>query len=101
MGWLVSVFDSRKLAAQTLSLTLFSTVTFDRRITVYSASNMTRLGSLDYHRNTVECLAFATVALSAEAEEDDDDDHAPQETTQQLILAAGGRDGKVSLWKYH
>ncbi|GAC96396.1 hypothetical protein PHSY_003976 [Pseudozyma hubeiensis SY62] len=73
---------------------------WDGSITVYSASNMTRLGSLDYHRNTVECLTFATVAIPAEDEEEEDDD-ALQDSAQQLVLAAGGRDGKVSLWKYH
>lgn len=72
------------------------------RINVYSTSDsLAHLGSLNYHRDTVECLAFAHVKVSDENDQDDssDEDDDPQDT--QLILAAGGRDGKVSLWKYH
>lgn len=78
-----------------------------------------QLPSLHYHRDTVECLAFAYVTIS---EDDDDEDQAEDQDQEdedeedeekderesgqvtakntELILAAGGRDGKISLWKY-
>lgn len=91
----------------------FVVAAWDGSITVYSASDLSRLGSLEYHRDTVECLVFARVKLSGtdagmasddSDDDDDDDDSQPQgssASTQQLVLAAGGKDGKVSLWKYH
>ncbi|SPO23058.1 uncharacterized protein UTRI_01736 [Ustilago trichophora] len=75
---------------------------WDGSIHIYSTSGMTELGQLSYHRDTVECLAFAhAITLgqedaSSSDEDQDDDDAKPTE----LILAAGGRDGKISLWKY-
>lgn len=62
---------------------------------------------LSYHRDTVECLAFAHVRPPREDDDTDDDDHDDADdaqtdaTPRELILAAGGRDGKISLWKYH
>ena len=73
-------------------------------IDVYSATDpLTQWGSLGYHRDTVECLTFAHVATR---DDDDDDDHhqgsdEDEMGDKQVVLAAGGRDGKVSLWKYH
>lgn len=74
-------------------------------IKVYSAENMQELGQLNYHRDTVECLAFAYAKLgdgeSDDDEDEDEDDAEGDVTGVQLVLAAGGRDGKASLWKYH
>ncbi|SPO24763.1 uncharacterized protein UTRI_01736_B [Ustilago trichophora] len=75
---------------------------WDGSIRIYSTGDMTELGQLSYHRDTVECLAFAYAKTGDQedetsSDEDKDDDAKPAE----LILAAGGRDGKISLWKYH
>ncbi|EST07555.1 WD40 repeat [Kalmanozyma brasiliensis GHG001] len=77
---------------------------WDGSLKVYSTSTLTELGSLSYHRDTVECLAFALANRGDQAEQDDSDDDADSgngSTGTQLVLAAGGKDGKVSLWKYH
>ncbi|TKY86737.1 hypothetical protein EX895_004377 [Sporisorium graminicola] len=80
----------------------FAVGAWDGSINVYSTSDsLSHLGSLNYHRDTVECLAFAHVKGSDHVDQDDtsDEEDVPQDAP--LILAAGGRDGKVSLWKYH
>ncbi|UTT94259.1 hypothetical protein NDA17_006203 [Ustilago hordei] len=96
-------------------------------IRVYSVENtqIEQLSSLHYHTDTVECLAFAYVKIREddddedqqqdqededededEDEEDEDEEKDERESGQvtakntELILAAGGRDGKISLWKY-
>ncbi|SNX83315.1 uncharacterized protein MEPE_02022 [Melanopsichium pennsylvanicum] len=65
--------------------------------------SMQELGQLNYHRDTVECLIFASVK-TGELEEDEDSDEDEEvegkDAKTQLILAAGCRDGKISLWKY-
>ncbi len=69
-------------------------------------ADLTELGVLNYHSDTVECLEFAPVPDSDDPDEDEDssDGHSSQHTSSarhnQLVLAAGGRDGKISLWKY-
>lgn len=65
---------------------------------------MTELGHLSYHRDTVECLSFAMIKSGAQDEDSTDDDSDTEEggaSQPHLVLAAGGRDGKISLWKYH
>lgn len=73
-------------------------------------ADLTELGNLSYHSDTVECLEFASMPKPDDDTDDDDDDddssdrHSFQHTQpardNQLVLAAGGRDGKISLWKY-
>lgn len=73
-------------------------------------ADLTELGNLSYHSDTVECLEFASMPNPDDDTDDDDDDddssdrHSSQHTQpardNQLVLAAGGRDGKISLWKY-
>jgi hypothetical protein len=76
-------------------------------------ADLTELGNLSYHSDTVECLEFASMPNQDDDTDDDDDDdddddssdrHSSQHTQpardNQLVLAAGGRDGKISLWKY-
>ncbi|SPC66826.1 uncharacterized protein UHOD_02347 [Ustilago sp. UG-2017b] len=83
-------------------------------IRVYSVENkqIEQLFSLQYHSDTVECLAFAYVTTSQDDEDEDEEDEEDEEKDErksgqvtakntELILAAGGRDGKISLWKYH
>ncbi|CBQ71796.1 conserved hypothetical protein [Sporisorium reilianum SRZ2] len=81
----------------------FAVGTWNGEINVYATSDsLAHLGSLSYHRDTVECLAFAHVKISNQHGQDDSsDDEDDSQNTHQLVLAAGGRDGKVSLWKYH
>jgi hypothetical protein len=77
-------------------------------------ADLTELGNLSYHSDTVECLEFASMPnpdddTDDDTDDDDDDDdssdghssqHTPSARHDQLVLAAGGRDGKISLWKY-
>lgn len=57
----------------------------------------------------MEALAFANARTgdeSAEEESNDEDQEGQDDASDraratELILAAGGRDGKISLWKYH
>lgn len=81
---------------------------WDGRVKVYSAEKqdgMRELGELSYHRDTVECLAFAWVKnKSPDSDSDSESDEEQSEGQSEgaeLILAAGGKDGKISLWKYH
>ncbi|KAJ1029748.1 hypothetical protein NDA13_002991 [Ustilago tritici] len=89
---------------------------WDGSIRVYSVENMQieQLRSLQYHRDTVECLAFAYVTMSEDDDDEDEDEEVEEDEEKderesgqvtakktELILAAGGRDGKISLWKYH
>ncbi|GAC76538.1 protein required for fusion of vesicles in vesicular transport [Moesziomyces antarcticus T-34] len=83
---------------------------WDGSIRAYSMADLTELGNLSYHSDTVECLEFASMPNPDDETDDDDDDddssdrhssqHTPPARDNQLVLAAGGRDGKISLWKY-
>ncbi|GAK63415.1 WD40 repeat-like protein [Moesziomyces antarcticus] len=81
---------------------------WDGSIRAYSMADLTELGNLSYHSETVECLEFASVPNPDDDDDDDEDDssdghssqHTPSARHNQLVLAAGGRDGKISLWKY-
>lgn len=77
---------------------------WDGSVKVYKTEGMQELGELRYHRDTVECLAFAYARTGDDddGEEDDEEEEEQKgEKASELILAAGGRDGKISLWKYH
>ena len=67
-------------------------------------TDLKELGILSYHTDTVECLEFATVTNQEDDDDSSSDGHSTQHTPSarqpELVLAAGGRDGKVSLWKY-
>lgn len=82
------------------------------RIRVFNTEigEMQELGSLDYHRDTVECLTFAYAKTRGIDDDDDEEEEEGEDAVEtghlappgtELILAAGGRDGKISLWKYH
>ncbi|CDR88641.1 uncharacterized protein SPSC_05245 [Sporisorium scitamineum] len=81
----------------------FAVGAWNGSINVYSTSHSpAHLGTLNYHRDTVECLTFAHVKVSEKDVQDDSSDEDDDDTQDaQLVLAAGGRDGKISLWKYH
>ncbi|SPO38538.1 uncharacterized protein PSFLO_04016 [Pseudozyma flocculosa] len=85
---------------------------WDGRIRLHSSATLQELGSLDYHRDTVETLAFfehrgQQPGVDSDDDVEDDLGHHSGEDTQrrpleisqtQSALAAGGRDGKISLW---
>lgn len=77
----------------------FAVGQWDGAVKVYSVEGMQELGELKYHRDTVECLAFAHARVGDGDDDSDEEDEA--DGAMELVLAAGGRDGKVSLWKYH
>ena len=82
-----------------------------RSIRLFSASSLKALGTLAYHRETVQALAFANLPLTASIEsgdeastlelgdEDSDDDESEgARAGRQRWLASGGKDRRIALW---
>lgn len=88
------------------------------RIRLFSAATFKALGTLSYHRESVQALAFAqpaaaatlllegssgddseTVELGAESDSDDDDGGAGDAAApRDRWLASGGKDRRIALW---
>ena len=82
-----------------------------RRIRLYAVEELRELGKLSYHRDSVQALAFARQSGSGAAadsskdvdssdSEEDEDALGPlaHHSTRSISLAAGGKEGRVSLW---
>lgn len=79
---------------------------WDGRIRLFSAATFKSLGSLSFHRESVQALAFAradaklltqddTIELGGSDSEDDDDDG---QVPRDQWLASGGKDRRIALW---
>ncbi|KAL1405876.1 Astra associated protein 1 Asa1 [Vanrija albida] len=91
---------------------------WDGRIRLFSAATFKPLGTLAYHRESVQALAFAqpptallleggtgggdddneTVELGAESDSDDDDGAGDAAGPRDRWLASGGKDRRIGLW---
>lgn len=76
---------------------------WDGRIRLFSAATFKPLGSLKFHRESVQALAFAradaklltqddTIELGAESDSEDED------VPRDQWLASGGKDRRIALW---
>ncbi|PWZ00685.1 WD40 repeat-like protein [Testicularia cyperi] len=84
---------------------------WDGSIRVYACEDLREIGRLEYHRNTVDALQFCPpVSLEGHSTDSDSDDSSnghtgppnrTRQTPSRLTLAAGGRDGKISLWNFY
>ncbi|KZT02625.1 WD-40 repeat-containing protein [Laetiporus sulphureus 93-53] len=80
---------------------------WDGKIRLYSTKTMKPLGTLEYHKQLVQAVAFARLnsqvtsadALETNVEDDSEDGMTEQEKLERCRwLAAGGLDQRVSLW---
>lgn len=98
---------------------IFATAGWDARIRVYSCKTLKELAVLKWHQNGCSSIAFADIFLTPENETPSQTGNdqplvaikAPTESALEVIklqrsieaqmthwLAAGGKDGKISLW---
>lgn len=92
---------------------IFATAGWDSRIRVYSAKTMKELAVLRWHKDGCYSTAFADLANAEDAGTESKDNHTQAVATSALDvikqqrstkaqrthwLAAGGKDGKISLW---
>lgn len=63
---------------------IFSTIII-LRIRLYSTKSFKHLGTLEYHKDNCQAIAFAR--------------RAENSGDKECWLAAGGKDGRISLWK--
>jgi hypothetical protein len=71
-----------------------------RRVRLYSTKSIKPLGTLAYHKEACQAVAFAHNLVPApvelHGERDDDDDNGTEERAR--WLASGGKDGRITLW---
>ncbi|KAE8213550.1 hypothetical protein CF327_g2929 [Tilletia walkeri] len=84
---------------------------WDGNVRIYDTHDFRPLAVLDYHKDTVQSVAFqipskaATVEEEEEEEEeeesdsDDSDAQHSQQSPPHSLLACGCRDGRISLWQ--
>lgn len=82
---------------------------WDGKIQLYSTKTFKSLGSLEYHKNSCQSVAFAHLnpqgslpevrAIPLEADEESEDDMGVEDKRERnLWLVAGGQDSRVSIW---
>ncbi|CCM03104.1 uncharacterized protein FIBRA_05224 [Fibroporia radiculosa] len=80
---------------------------WDGRIRLYSTRSMKPLGTLDYYKKSCQAVAFARLAphvasapnRAPNADEDSEDEMGDEEKADRSRwLAAGGQDGRVTVW---
>lgn len=72
------------------------------RIRLYSAATLKPLGTLAYHRESAQALAFGTtekeeqsvLEVGGDSDSDEDEDDSPRSNW----LASGGKDRRIALW---
>jgi len=69
---------------------------WDGFIRVHSAKTFKPLAVLEYHRESVYCVAFADIASSS-----DDASASPDQRKNKAWLAAAGKDERISLWELY
>lgn len=75
------------------------------RIRLYSTKTLKSLGTLAYHKEGCQAVAFAcslredTAPVESEEDTDEDDMGAVEKEVRSRWLAAGGKDSRVSIWE--
>lgn len=75
---------------------------WDGRIRLFSAATFKPLGSLSFHRESVQALAFANAGSKLLTEDDTielgADESDEEEESRDQWLASGGKDRRIALW---
>ncbi|KAI0321778.1 WD40 repeat-like protein [Amylostereum chailletii] len=80
---------------------------WDGRIRLYSTKTFKPLGTLTYHKDSVQALAFAHAQLREtdggplpqEDVDDDEDMTSSEKRARARWLVSGGKDGRVAIWE--
>jgi hypothetical protein len=74
--------------------------TYECRVRLYSTKSIKPLGTLAYHKEACQAVAFAHNLVQApvelHGEGDDEDDDGTEDMAR--WLASGGKDGRIALW---
>jgi WD40 repeat protein len=114
----MKIINTKHAGQQGLSLRsdgkIFATAGWDARVRVYSTKTMKELAVLKWHRDGCYSTAFATIDAEAADKSSQPDLALTHETALDRIkferslqaqrvhwLAAGGKDGKISLWNIY
>jgi len=74
---------------------------WDGNVRLYDTSNFSPLAVLDYHKDTVQAIAFQSLTPAGPFSDnsDSESDDAHPKHAQADLLACGCRDGRVSIWQ--
>jgi hypothetical protein len=85
-----------------------SVLTYESRIRLYSTKTFKSLGTLEYHKDGCQSLAFARVPetfksddtqdISAADDSEDEDMSEEDKAKRSRWLASGGKDTQVAVW---
>ncbi|KZT39145.1 WD40 repeat-like protein [Sistotremastrum suecicum HHB10207 ss-3] len=80
---------------------IFATGGWDGKVRLYSTKSCKPLGTLSYHRESCRAIAFANQNYEGFASDDADesDDDIEERLERKHWFAAGGKEGRISLWK--
>jgi len=76
---------------------------WDGKIRLYSTKTFKHLGTLEYHKKSVQAVVFARYsghsAVDGDGGENSDDEMTPEEKkSRSRWLAGGSQDNRVTLW---
>ncbi|KAI0267724.1 WD40 repeat-like protein [Gloeopeniophorella convolvens] len=71
---------------------------WDGRVRLFSTRTLKPLGTLIYHKDGVQALAFARAAPDGEDDGEDDELDSEEKARRARWLVSGGKDGRVAVW---
>ncbi|KAI5892652.1 WD40 repeat-like protein [Schizophyllum commune H4-8] len=71
---------------------------WDGGIRLYSTKTLKPLGTLRYHKTSVQALAFAHSSTAEDIADDSDSDDNGDATERERWLVAGGKDNRLTIW---
>jgi WD40 repeat protein len=116
---LVIPFSTKQIGNASLAISSSDTILavggWDGKVRLFSAASGKPLGTLGYHRETVQCLAFPQAAMSesgetevlldpstielGEEDSDEDDEPGGRGGGKERWFVSGGKDRRVALWE--